>query len=41
MMCSIADASLVETCPIYPKDKTSGDRFALATAQREVLVTIK
>ena len=40
-LCSIPDASSVETCAVYPKNKTSGDRFALATEQGEVFVTIK
>ena len=40
-LCSMADATQMETCAVYPKDKKSGDTFALPTPQGEVSVTIR
>jgi hypothetical protein len=40
-LCSMADATQMETCAIYPKDKKSGDTFPVPTPQGEISVTIK
>lgn len=40
-LCSMDDATLKETCAVYPEGKKSGDTFVISTGQGEVSITIK